>query len=145
MMPKAVFAKEVDENDSGNRISSCKIDKFIPCMILKVAFAKKVIDNDFGNEIFSGKVDKFALCIIPKAIFTKEVDNDDTDFELTSCGRICRASKLFAGDNQTQESIIGYNVVGPTGRQKLLKVKLLKKKQYDEWLHFCRCSGINII
>lgn len=99
IIPKAAFAEEVDDDNSPNKISFSKADECVSHIIFKAAFAKEVDDNDFGNKILSGKADESASCIISKAFFTKEADNDDIDFELASCGRICRANKLSARDN----------------------------------------------
>lgn len=86
----------------------------------------------FGDQISSGKADESIFCIMPKVVFVEEVDDDDIDFELASCNYIHRTSKLFAGDNQTQESVMAYNVARLPGGQGLLGTESLRKKQLDK-------------
>lgn len=98
-----------------------------------------------GDKISSGKADESATRMMPKASFAEEVDDDDIDFELPSRGRVRGASRLSSGENHTQESVMGRNVAGPPGGQGLLEAESSKKNQLDEWLHCCRCGGLNVM
>lgn len=77
-----------------------------------------------GDKISSGKVDESTSYMILKPTFVEEVDNDDneTDFEIAS-----RVHFFSAGDNQTQELVMGHNITGLSSEQKLLGAELLKK------------------
>lgn len=59
---------------------------------------------------------------MPKPAFIEKKDGDDNDidFKLASC--ICIFS---TGNNQTQRSVMGYNIARPLGEQGLSKAKLL--------------------
>ena len=96
----------------------------------------------FGDDIISGKGDSSAPCMIPKPVFVEEVDDNDdnTDFEPVSCVRI-----VSAWDNQTYQSVIGRNIAGPPGEQRLLGAESSKQKQLDEWLHCRRYGGLNVL
>ncbi len=60
--------------------------------------------------------------MMPKAAFIEEADDDDSDLELVVCGH-----KRGAGDNETQESVMGSNITGLPFRQGLSAAKSLKK------------------
>lgn len=73
----------------------------------------------FGNKLFFGKVDKSTSRMIPKTTFAEEVNNDNINFELAFYGRVHRASRLFAKDNQTWE-FMDRNISRLLARQRLL-------------------------
>lgn len=79
-------------------------------------------------KFVSGKTDESTSYMMSKAVFVEKVDDDDIDFELAFYGRIHRASRLFAEDNQISKSIISCNITGLLGEQRLLGTELLRKK-----------------
>lgn len=95
-----------------------------------------------GNKISFGKADLSARHIMPKPAFVEKVDkdNNNTDFEPAS-----RVRFVSAGDNQTHQLVIGRNIAGTSGEQGLSGAQSSKQKQFDEWLHCRRCSGLNVM
>lgn len=80
--------------------------------------------------------------MMPKAAFA---DDDDSDFELVIHGYECEASRLSTEDNHTQESVMGPNVARLPCGQGLSGAKSSKKKQLNEWLHYHRYYGLNVL
>lgn len=82
-----------------------------------------------SDKIFSGKVNKSVPHMMLKLAFVEKFNknNNDTNFELAFLVRI-----FFTKNNQIQGSVIGCNVNGLSGKQRLLGAELLKKKQLDE-------------
>lgn len=61
--------------------------------------------------------------MMPKPTFVKKVDNDNNDSKFKLVFRI---RVVFAKDNQIHQSMIGHNVTGPLGEQKMLRAESLK-------------------